>query len=197
MNKISFNHNNNIYKLNQLFDLNITEFKKFKLIFSRINSNDIVFCKGDESIKRFLKLNFDIVISMYPIYYSYNRGNKKIINTIFDIKNAIDNPSNLSIEKIFYYYKQYSKIPVFFKRKKLLKKEDIIKIKEFKYCIYNLVETVIIIYKYNKIPNIFTLYRFIKAIGIVNQKKIRDSNLNNQIRICYQFLEDNFKTYIH
>ncbi len=196
MEKIQFTYAEKNYTLYQILDLNISDYDKFKSIFSRIYLKDIIFHNESKSIKNFLKLNLDLVMTLYPIYYKNNSKNERLLNTINDIQNTINNPSERALESILLYCKYDSKIPIFLRQRRRTCREDI-NSNQFKFCILNLIETIIVICRYKEVPSSFNLDRFITAILTINLKNnIKDLNkcdLKNQIRICFQYLEDNFK----
>lgn len=192
MQKISFYYHGINFTLKELLENKISDYKKFKVMLESIHG--ILINSRDQSleIKKYLDLKYELLMSIYHIYHFYNPNCQMILELISNIKDSISNPSKNSIEKLLLHNRFDIIIPII-KKYKTNNNQEELKVDQFKNCIFNIIKSIEYSYKHNNIPDILILKEFIDAIGKAQGEEINYVDFKNQIRICYKFLENNYK----
>jgi lysyl-tRNA synthetase class II len=191
MQKISFYYLDINFTLKELLENKISDYNKLKIMLESIHRIKINSRDQGLKTKNYLDLKFKLLMSMYYIYHNYNPNCQMVLNLISDIKDSICNPSKISIEGLLL-YSRFDMVPIVKKYKKNNNQEEL-KVEQFKNCIFNIIHSIEYSYKCNKIPDLSILNEFIDAIGKAHAEEVHYVDFKNQIRICYKFLENNYK----
>jgi len=176
--------------------------KENEYINNYLSQNDFYFI---EKLKPLLQLQFNLLMSIYPIYERYNPNNNDLLNLFDRINLVIESPSNINLANIYEYNKskiydianiysddeinnlpndQYNK--AIFSRCILLR---------FTSALINLVGIIQMVHKFN--TNTHRIISHFSHDTIYSQRTIDNDDLllikaPNQLNICYNFLKDNY-----